>query len=386
MPVSRSDADLRHAPAERTEPASPDGSAGRPVGVTPRPHPHRLTRRLAAGLACACLALGATACASSRPSDSSPPSPATTTSATQASGTASASAPASSTTPSPATSAASGTPDAAAASGLGQPVTAPDCPAPRTDSGARFKAPGTVVPTIAGLQPGTDHGPNANAYPAATVQKWLEKPSTAPKGKKLVFLTFDDGPTTKFTTEEVSNLEKAGVGATFFMIAPQLQDVSPQLLTRSLNAGNALAIHSFSHNYNYLYPGRRADPAHIGCDYEWALAQARAVLGSDYATSAFRYPGGHMSWRGLAPADKVLAAKGAHWIDWNSMTGDADVQRPTTTAGYLQVVKKTIAESGNPRVVVILNHDTYGKQMTADAMPSVISWLKKQGYEFGVIA
>ena len=50
------------------------------------------------------------------------------------------------------------------------------------------------------------------------------------------------------------------------------------------------------------------------------------------------------------------------------------------------MVKKTINESGDPNVVVILNHDTYGKQMTAEAMPSILKWLKSEGYEFGVIS
>lgn len=68
------------------------------------------------------------------------------------------------------------------------------------------------------------------------------------------------------------------------------------------------------------------------------------------------------------------------------MSGDADVQRPKTVDGYLKMVKKTINESGDPNVVVILNHDTYGKQMTAEAMPSILKWLKSEGYEFGVIS
>jgi len=215
----------------------------------------------------------------------------------------------------------------------------------------------------------------------------LEKPSTQPKNKKIVFVTFDDGPTTKFTGEQLDNLEKAGARATFFMIPPQMRDVGKNLLSRSLKMGNALAIHSYSHDYKYLYHGRAADKAkHIGCDWDWAMAQSRAILGSNYFSSAFRYPGGHMSWTNLSQADAALAKRGVGWIDWNAMSGDADAQRPTTVPGYLQMVKKSIKESNNPNVVVILNHDTYGKQMTAKAMPSILAWLKSQGYEFGVIA
>ena len=272
--------------------------------------------------------------------------------------------------------------------GVGAAVTKPACPEPPSNY-SPLKVPGTVVKDINGLESGTNHGTAADkyAYPASVVNQWLEKPSTQPKNKKIVFVTFDDGPTTKFTGEQLDNLEKAGARATFFMISPQIRDVNKNMLSRSLKMGNALAIHSYSHDYKYLYHGSAANKAkHISCDWDWAMAQSRAILGSNYFSSAFRYPGGHMSWTNLSQADATLAKRGVGWIDWNAMSGDADAQRPTTVPGYLQMVKKSIKESNNPNVVVILNHDTYGKQMTAKAMPSILAWLKSQGYEFGVIA
>ena len=272
--------------------------------------------------------------------------------------------------------------------GVGAAVTKPACAEPPSNY-PPLKVPGTVVKDIDGLEAGTNHGTAADkyVYPASVVNQWLEKPATQPKNKKIAFVTFDDGPTTKFTGEQLDNLKKAGARATFFMIPPQMRDVNKNMLSRSLKMGNALAIHSYSHDYKYLYHGSAVDKAkHIGCDWDWAMAQSRAILGSNYFSSAFRHPGGHMSWTNLSQADAALAKRGVGWIDWNAMSGDADAQRPTTVPGYLQMVKKSIKESNNPNVVVILNHDTYGKQMTAEAMPSILAWLKSQGYEFGVIA
>ena len=39
------------------------------------------------------------------------------------------------------------------------------------------------------------------------------------------------------------------------------------------------------------------------------------------------------------------------------------------------MVKKSIKESNNPNVVVILNHYTYCKQMTSKSMPYILAWL-----------
>ena len=138
--------------------------------------------------------------------------------------------------------------------GVGAAVTKPACPEPPSNY-SPLKVPGTVVKDINGLESGTNHGTAADkyAYPASVVNQWLEKPSTQPKNKKIVFVTFDDGPTTKFTGEQLDNLEKAGARATFFMISPQIRDVNKNMLSRSLKMGNALAIHSYSHDYKYLY-------------------------------------------------------------------------------------------------------------------------------------
>lgn len=271
--------------------------------------------------------------------------------------------------------------------GVDDAVTHPNCPVPPSQHKA-FTAPDKVVVDLPELSRGTDHGAAADkwVYPTASVQKWVVKPETAPRNKKLAFITFDDGPTATITPRELTNLEQAKVPATFFMITPQLQDVPVSLLRRSLRDGNALAIHSYSHDYHYLYHGGAADKvSHVTCDYDWAMAQARDVLGSGYYASGFRYPGGHMSWKNLAPTDAALAKRGVNWIDWNAMSGDAEAVQPTSVQGMVAELKKSMAEYGNPRVVVILNHDAAGKKLTAEAMPGMIQYLKKQGYQFGVM-
>lgn len=336
----------------------------------------------------ACLALGVAGCSQSgntaSPGSSKTSSPSGSTSPSGAT----------STSPSvrPSPSSAAATPSVPAAilarDGVGAPVTHPKCATPPS-AFRPFKAPNKVVPDLAPLIRGMNHGPAANkwVYPAATVQKWVTKPSTAPKNKKIAFITFDDGPTPEVTHLELSNLEKAKVPATFFMITPQLQSVPASLLSRSLRDGNAVNIHSYSHDYHYLFNGDASQKEqHVVCDYDWAIAQARDVLGSGYFSSGFRYPGGHMSWHNLGPTDKALAARGVNWMDWNAESGDAEVKAPTTVSGMVAYLKQSMTEYGNSRVVVILDHDAGDKRLTAEAMPSIIAYLKKQGYQFGVMS
>lgn len=59
----------------------------------------------------------------------------------------------------------------------------------------------------------------------------------------------------------------------------------------------------------------------------------------------------------------------------------------------LRVKKKTAPELveafknsvGTQEKIVLLMHDTYGKEETAKALPAIIDYLKSNGYEFQII-
>lgn len=296
---------------------------------------------------------------------------------------ASASTSASSTTPTPTPTATTRT---VGYPGVGQPVTQPSCPTPPAQ-GTPLKATGTVVPNLPALEPGTNHGTTADsyAYPAATVHRWMLEPSTQPKNKKIAFLTFDDGPSDR-TPEVLAGLKATGGHATFFNISREEVGVDKSLLNEILADGNAIAVHSFSHDYNYLYPGRWASASHIGCDIDYAVAQMRSVIGSGYTTGAIRNPGGHMSWNGWKKADPAMTERHMSWIDWNSLSKDAEGKPLTSVDEAVANIKSTAAEYGTPNVLVILNHDAPDKKITAKAVPAMVKYLKSQGYELGVIA
>lgn len=237
------------------------------------------------------------------------------------------------------------------------------------------------------LQTGTNHSVQAAAWahPAAQVAQWMRSKSTA-VAHKIAFLTFDDGPTGITTPEVLSILREKGVHATFFVIARQIGDVDAGLVRQAIADGNAVAIHSYSHNYHYLYPHRVATVTHVQCDLDWAEANLRAVLGAGYQTQAFRYPGGHMSWKGLGPSDAMLAQRGMTWIDWNAMSGDADATVPHGTADDLvNNVRRTARADGANAVQVVLSHDFYPNKLSVKALPRIIDDLKSAGFSFGII-
>ena len=68
----------------------------------------------------------------------------------------------------------------------------------------------------------------------------------AKTGGKLVALTFDDGPSSKYTAELLDGLKERGVKVTFFMLGEMAQ-YNRKLVKRAYEEGHEIACHSWSH-------------------------------------------------------------------------------------------------------------------------------------------
>ena len=128
-------------------------------------------------------------------------------------------------------------------------------------------------------------------------------------GKKVVYLTFDDGPSTTNTPQILDVLDKYSVKATFFVLGKSLEssEDSKQILKDIATNGHAIANHSYSHDYSYLYPNRTMNVDNIVSDMEKSNNLMKEVLGKDFSTRVIRFPGGYWSWEGrTAMRDKMI--------------------------------------------------------------------------------
>ena len=238
------------------------------------------------------------------------------------------------------------------------------------------------------LKKGSNHSIEASdyAYDVTAVNNTIRGKSDDVKGK-VVFLTFDDGIDPTLTPQVMDILKEYGVHATFFHIGYTITPENGDILKRQITEGHAIANHSLSHNFNLLYPGRVPNQSQIVSEVNQTMANFQAILGKDFKTRIFRYPGGHMSWQGLESTDHALAKEDIEWIDWNMLCGDAEPAsvRPTTSEtmmAYLDGSQKYFPET---TVKVVLMHDTAGKELTVQTLPQIIEYFKNQGYTFGVL-
>lgn len=224
------------------------------------------------------------------------------------------------------------------------------------------------------------------AYDTEEISHFIETDSND-LDKKIVFLTFDDGPNLKITPQILDTLKREGARATFFLVGNSINETHKDVVREILANGNSIATHSFSHDYSYLYPERTVNPNRVLDEINKSNERLREILGDSFHSGVFRYPGGKMSWNNVEASDELLAKNGIHWIDWNTLTGDAQRKsdRPTTPAGQVEYINKTLHKNKKTNIAVVLSHDANNKQLTADALSSVIKYFRDNGYVFGIL-
>ena len=232
---------------------------------------------------------------------------------------------------------------------------------------------------------GTSHEGKKYSYDASVVAEKLKKYDYSNNGEKIVFLTFDDGTSTTNTPKVLDILKKEGVKATFFITGQNVEyggEKARDLIKQEFNEGHAIANHSYTHDVKKLYPNRVLDIDAFKADFEKNDKMLKEVLGKYFSTRVIRCPGGYGSWKGMEPLDKYLDENKMISIDWTSLNADAEGKKKNAK----ELANYAIKTSEGKEMVVLLMHDTYGKEETVKALPAIIKYFKDNGYEFKTLS
>lgn len=195
--------------------------------------------------------------------------------------------------------------------------------------------------------------------------------AAATTNKKVVYLTFDDGPSVN-TPQVLDILAKEKVKATFFVIGKQAEKF-PSTLKRVVAEGHQVGNHSYNHVYKELYT-----------DYSqyWAqMAKTQRIIQqiTGKLPSVIRTPGGtYMNYD--ASYFQYIQAAGFNVMDWNAECGDA-IRANVPAAELVAHTKKSKMQN----TMVLLMHDGPGHKETVKALPEIIQFFKQKGYQFDVI-
>lgn len=189
---------------------------------------------------------------------------------------------------------------------------------------------------------------------------------------KQAYLTFDDGPSSESTEKILDILKEEGVKATFFVIGKNAEKY-PEILKRAYNEGHQIAIHTYDHDYKKIY----ASPDSLQKDIEDCMASLKKILGDDFTTNLYRFPGGSYRKNKELYIDRV-EAMGYIYFDWNVLNGDAEGANPSVE--YL--IKRFNESRKGYNVLLSLMHDTNAKTNTVNSLRQIIKDLKNEGFEF----
>ncbi|MBP3589782.1 MAG: polysaccharide deacetylase family protein [Muribaculaceae bacterium] len=177
--------------------------------------------------------------------------------------------------------------------------------------------------------------------------------------RRVVYLTFDDGPVPEVTPWVLDTLDRYGVRATFFMVGDNVRR-HPELLEEVRRRGHSYGNHTMHHLQGMRVKAR---------NYWRDICEADALIESPL----FRPPHGIMRW-------KQAAAIKRHYniIMYDLVT--RDYSRRLTPARVLDNVRR-YARNGS----VIVFHDSLKAERNMRvALPAAIEWLQSEGYGFEV--
>lgn len=192
--------------------------------------------------------------------------------------------------------------------------------------------------------------------------------------KKHVYLTFDDGPS-KITVKVLDILKEEKVPATFFILGTNIEG-REAILRRIYNEGHTIGNHSFTHNYGKIYK----DSQEILKEYSQTEKALKKVLGKDFNSNLFRFPGGSFGGEYHNQKQKIkssLKEKNISYIDWNVVTDDS--MGVDTSKEQIKIFNET---RKGKKTLIILQHDSFCNKSLPQTLKSIIKTLKKEGYVF----
>ena len=189
----------------------------------------------------------------------------------------------------------------------------------------------------------------------------LYKKAQAEKNKKVVALTFDDGPDGNTTPQALDILAKYKIKATFFVQGKNIAG-NESILKRMQSEGHEVGNHSWNHPV--LTKLSLEDAKKQITDTEDAITK---VLGK--SSKLMRPPYGAIS-------DDIRNSLDLSFIMWDVDSLD---WKSKNEAAILTEIQRQVSNGS-----IILMHDIH--QTSVNSLPKVIEYLQEQGYSFVTVS
>ncbi|MFF2014619.1 polysaccharide deacetylase family protein [Paenibacillus sp. NPDC058177] len=215
----------------------------------------------------------------------------------------------------------------------------------------------------ASMKDGNHEGEQTTDSTAKNMPLLAPAPPKQKPGQKIIYLTFDDGPT-KATKDILDTLQNYDAQATFFMLEPKMKE-SPSMVKRIVTEGHSAGLHGVTHDKYKFYQSPQTSIN------EMTQAQQTLEKLTGVHSTIIRTPYGSVPF--LTDSFRTaLDKQGFTLWDWNVDSSDwSNGQYLSTTIHQIQ---KQISAGIIP---IVLMHD---KPETAKHLPALLKFLSQNGF------
>lgn len=190
-----------------------------------------------------------------------------------------------------------------------------------------------------------------------------------PSLRKVIALTFDDGPDAVITRQIADLLRQYDAKATFFVVGSRVLK-NPRVVQQLAEDGHELANHTFSHPNM-----RRLSKERLGREIEQTQKVITDLTGKKPVL--FRPPGGYYDEK-MVDSIRNAGFLVVLW-SWHQDTRD------WTDPGTNKIVTKVLKNARNGDIVLF--HDYGGdRQQTVNALKTILPSLQKEGFQFVTVS
>lgn len=179
--------------------------------------------------------------------------------------------------------------------------------------------------------------------------------------KKMVALTYDDGPYTPVTNQILDTLEEYNGRATFFVVGSRVSEYK-DCIKREAKLGCEIGNHTYNHTILTTVSGST-----IKSEISKTNSAVKKITGK--APAIVRTPGGAVNSTVRENVDYPMFNWSVDTLDWKNRNSGSVVSS----------IKSNVRDGS-----IILMHDLYGS--TGEATEEIVPWLVKKGYQLVTVS
>ncbi|MGV6846447.1 MAG: polysaccharide deacetylase family protein [Lutibacter sp.] len=188
------------------------------------------------------------------------------------------------------------------------------------------------------------------------------------KKEKVIYLTFDDGPTPQITQWVLQQLKAYNAKATFFCIGKNVKK-HPKLFEEIINQNHHIGNHTHDHLNGFHYPNEF---------YLNEVLKAEEVFknsSENFKGKLFRPPYGKLK----LSQGRLLRKNGFKIVMWDVLSGDFDT-KITNEKCFENVIKGT-----NNGSIIVFHDSAKATKKVKYALPRILEYYDYLGYQFKAI-